>query len=297
MNLQDLIVKLNEYWARQGCIIHQPYDMEVGAGTMIPATFLRALGPEPWDVAYVQPCRRPTDGRYGDNPYRTQHYYQYQVIMKPSPLAIQELYLQGLEYIGLDPKIHDVRFVEDNWEAPTLAASGVGWEVWLDGMEITQFTYFQQVGGLEVKPISVELTYGLERLAMYLQGKDSCFDLQWNDRVTYGEMFHQNEVEQSHYNFSQASTAMLAKLFDLYEEETKSTLKNNLVLPAYDYVLKCSHVFNLLDARGAVSVSERNAYIGRVRTIARGIAKQYIKIREEMGFPLLQQGKERAHGA
>ncbi len=289
MNFQELILRLNRFWADYGCVIQEPYDMEVGAGTMAPATFLRALGPEPWQVAYVQPSRRPTDGRYGDNPYRTQYYYQYQVLIKPSPLDIQDKFLESLESLGIDIRAHDVRFVEDNWEAPTLAAAGVGWEVWLDGMEITQFTYFQQVGGIEVKPVSVELTYGLERLAMYIQGRDSLFDLSWNDDVTYGEIQHQGEVEFSTYNFEQASIEMLLELFNAYEKEAGRILKYNLVLPAYDYVLKCSHIFNLLEARGAISVSERNMFIGRVRKMARQVAEKYIEKRQEMGHPLLKQ--------
>lgn len=292
MNFQELIFHLNQFWSEQGCIIQQPYDLEVGAGTMIPATFLRALGPEPYSVGYVQPSRRPTDGRYGDNPFRTQYYYQYQVLIKPSILEIQDIYLTGLERLGINPKEHDIRFVEDNWEAPTLAASGVGWEVWLDGMEITQFTYFQQVGGLEVKPISVEITYGLERLAMYLQKKDSMFDLKWNDQLTYGEIQHQGEVEFSKYNFEIADISFLSVLFINFEKEANRCLEANIVLPAYDYVLKCSHVFNLLDARGAISVTERGVYIGRVRKLARDVALTYIESRKRLNFPLLKQRKE-----
>ncbi|MFS8582623.1 MAG: glycine--tRNA ligase subunit alpha [Limnochordales bacterium] len=284
-----MIFALERYWADQGCIILQPYDMEVGAGTMHPATFLRVLGPEPWKAAYVQPSRRPTDGRYGENPNRLQHYYQYQVILKPSPDDIQELYLASLPAIGIDPAKHDIRFVEDDWESPTLGAWGLGWEVWLDGMEITQFTYFQQCGGLDLKPVSVELTYGLERLAMYLQGVDNVFDLEWVDGVTYGDVFHQNEVEQSRYNFEQADTGLLFELFDRFEAEAERVVQAGLVLPAYDYVLKCSHTFNLLDARGAISVTERTKYIARVRRLARECASAYVAQREKLGFPLLRR--------
>lgn len=284
-----MIFALERYWADKGCIILQPYDMEVGAGTMHPATFLRVLGPEPWNAAYVQPSRRPTDGRYGENPNRLQHYYQYQVIMKPSPDDIQELYLASLPAIGIDPAKHDVRFVEDDWESPTLGAWGLGWEVWLDDMEITQFTYFQQCGGLDLKPVSVELTYGLERLAMYLQGVDNVYDLEWVDGVTYGDVYHQNEVEQSRYNFELADTELLFSLFDQFEAEAERVLKADLVLPAYDFVLKCSHVFNLLDARGAISVTERTKYIGRVRRLARECAAGYVAQRERLGFPLLNR--------
>ncbi|REJ33248.1 MAG: glycine--tRNA ligase subunit alpha [Bacillota bacterium] len=289
MNFQEMIFALERYWADQGCIILQPYDMEVGAGTMHPATFLRVLGPEPWKAAYVQPSRRPTDGRYGENPNRLQHYYQYQVILKPSPDDIQELYLASLPAIGIDPAKHDIRFVEDDWESPTLGAWGLGWEVWLDGMEITQFTYFQQCGGLDLKPVSVELTYGLERLAMYLQGVDNVFDLEWVDGVTYGDVFHQNEVEQSRYNFEQADTGLLFELFDRFEAEAERVVQAGLVLPAYDYVLKCSHTFNLLDARGAISVTERTKYIARVRRLARECASAYVAQREKLGFPLLRR--------
>lgn len=289
MNFQEMIFALERYWADQGCIILQPYDMEVGAGTMHPATFLRVLGPEPWKAAYVQPSRRPTDGRYGENPNRLQHYYQYQVILKPSPDDIQELYLASLPAIGIDPAKHDIRFVEDDWESPTLGAWGLGWEVWLDGMEITQFTYFQQCGGLDLKPVSVELTYGLERLAMYLQGVDNVFDLEWVDGVTYGDVFHQNEVEQSRYNFEQADTGLLFELFDRFEAEAGRVVQAGLVLPAYDYVLKCSHTFNLLDARGAISVTERTKYIARVRRLARECASAYVAQREKLGFPLLRR--------
>lgn len=290
MNLQEMILKLQAYWAEQGCIIYQPYDLEVGAGTMSPATFLKALGPEPWNVAYVQPSRRPTDGRYGENPNRVQHYYQFQVILKPSPDNVQDIYLKSLEALGIDLLKHDVRFVEDDWESPTLGAWGLGWEVWLDGMEITQFTYFQQVGGLDVKPVSAEITYGVERLAMFIQGVDSIFDLTWVDGITYGDVFHQNEVEYSKHNFEAADTDKLFTLFNLYEDEAQRLIKQGLVLPGYDYVLKCSHTFNLLDARGALSVSERTRFIGRVRALARLAAEGYLVERERLGFPLLKRG-------
>lgn len=288
MNFQELILNLQNFWSEQKCIIAQPYDVEKGAGTMNPATFLRSLGPEPWNVAYVEPSRRPTDGRYGENPNRLQHYYQYQVIMKPSPDNIQEIYLESLKRIGIDPNQHDIRFVEDNWESPTLGAWGLGWEVWLDGMEITQFTYFQQVGSIDVKPVSVEITYGLERLAMYIQKVDSVYDIEWVEGVTYGQVHHQGEVEHSHYNFEAADVEMLLKLFDMYEKEANQIIDKGLVLPAYDYVLKCSHTFNLLDARGAISVTERTSYIGKVRNMARKCAQAYLKQREELGFPLLK---------
>jgi len=289
MYFQDLIANLNSYWAKQGCIIAQGYDLEVGAGTFNPATFLRVLGPEPWNVAYVEPSRRPTDGRYGDNPNRLQHYYQYQVIMKPSPLNIQELYLDSLRNLGIKLEEHDVRFVEDDWESPTLGASGLGWEVWLDGMEITQFTYFQQCGSVELDPIPVEITYGLERICMYIQGVESVFDIQWNETLTYHDVHHRSEFEFSHYNFNIADIDLHFKLFDLYEKECLNILDYEpvqVVLPAYDYVLKCSHVFNILDARGAISVTERVGYIARVRNLARRCAERYIAIRESMGFPL-----------
>ncbi|MFZ5898130.1 MAG: glycine--tRNA ligase subunit alpha [Bacillota bacterium] len=289
MTFQDLIMTLNRFWSDQGCLIQQPYDIEKGAGTMNPATFLRALGPEPWKVAYVEPSRRPTDGRYGENPNRLQHYYQYQVIVKPSPDNIIDLYLESLRAIGIIPEEHDVRFVEDNWESPTLGAWGLGWEVWLDGMEITQFTYFQQCGGIDCKPVSVEITYGLERLALYLQDKDSVFDIVWIPGITYGDVHHQGEVEHSHYNFELADTDMLFDLFDMYEREALRILEKGFVLPAYDYVLKCSHTFNLLDARGAISVTERTGFIARVRALARGCARAYVKQREEMGYPLLKR--------
>ncbi len=291
MYFQEIIAKLNEYWAKQGCLIIQGADLEVGAGTFNPATFLRVLGPEPWNVAYVEPSRRPTDGRYGDNPNRLQHYYQYQVIMKPSPVNIQDLYLQSLEYLGIKLKEHDVRFVEDDWESPTLGAAGLGWEVWLNGMEVTQFTYFQQCGSIDLHPVSVELTYGLERICMYIQGIDNVFDIKWNKQFTYRDIHHRSEVEFSHYNFNIADIDLHFKLFDLFEKECLSILeydKANIVLPAYDYVLKCSHVFNMLDARGTISVTERVGYITRVRNIARKCAEKYLQIREEMGFPLLK---------
>ena len=287
MTFQDLILALERYWADQGCIIQQPYDIEVGAGTFNPATFLRALGPEPWNVAYVEPSRRPTDGRYGENPNRLQHYYQYQVIMKPSPLDIQDMYLDSLKSFGIDPLDHDVRFVEDDWESPTLGAWGLGWEVWLDGMEITQFTYFQQVGGIDLNPVSVEITYGIERIAMYLQEIDNVYDLEWAHGIKYGDVHHRSEVEFSQYNFEEADVQMLRKLFDMYETESKKMAEKDLVLPTYDYCLKCSHVFNILDARGAISVTERTSYIGRVRDLARQSAEGYSKQREEMGYPLM----------
>ena len=288
MNFQQMILKLQEYWAARGCIILQPYDIEKGAGTMNPATFLRVLGPEPWRTAYVEPSRRPTDGRYGENPNRLQHYFQYQVILKPSPLEVQELYLESLRAIGIVPEEHDIRFVEDNWESPTLGAWGVGWEVWLDGMEVTQFTYFQQCGGIDLKPISVELTYGLERLAMFIQGKDSVYQVEWVDGILYGDVYLQNEREQSKYNFEISDTEMLLQIFNLAENEAKSCLKNKVVLPAYDQVLKCSHTFNMLDARGAISVTERTGYIGRIRNLAKDCAQMYVEERERLGFPLLK---------
>ncbi|AEG59434.1 glycine--tRNA ligase subunit alpha [Desulforamulus ruminis] len=290
MNFQELILALNQFWAEQNCIIQQPYDMEKGAGTMNPATFLRALGPEPWRVAYVEPSRRPTDGRYGENPNRLQHYFQYQVILKPSPDEVIPIYLDSLRAIGIDPDKHDIRFVEDNWESPTLGAWGLGWEVWLDGMEVTQFTYFQQCGGIDCHPVSAEITYGLERLAMFVQQKDRVFDIVWVGDITYGDVYHQNEVEQSGYNFEVADTEMLFDLFDMYETEANRILEKNLVLPAYDYVLKCSHTFNLLDARGAISVSERQGFIARVRQMARACAQVYVEQRERLGFPLLKKG-------
>jgi glycyl-tRNA synthetase alpha chain len=287
--LQDLILQLHKFWADQGCVIHQPYDIEVGAGTFNPATFFRVLGPEPWKTAYVEPSRRPTDGRYGENPNRLQHYYQYQVILKPSPLNVQDLYLDSLSSINIDLLKHDIRFVEDDWESPTLGAWGLGWEVWLDGMEVTQFTYFQQVGGIDLKPVSVELTYGIERIAMYLQEVDNVYDLQWNRDTSYGDIHHETEVQFSKYNFDEADVGMNLKLFAMYESEAIQLLKKDLVLPAYDYCLKCSHSFNMLDARGAISVTERTAYIAKVRNLSRKCARGYLKQREEMGFPLLKK--------
>jgi glycyl-tRNA synthetase alpha chain len=287
LTFQQLILRLNEYWDRQGCVLLQPYDMEVGAGTFHTATFLRAIGPEPWSAAYVQPSRRPKDGRYGDNPNRLQHYYQYQVALKPSPPDIQQLYLDSLVALGIDPGAHDIRFVEDDWESPTLGAWGLGWEVWLDGMEVTQFTYFQEVGSLACRPVLGEITYGLERLAMYLQGVESVYDLVWAPGVTYGNVYHQNEVEQSRYNFELSDADMLFRHFSEYESEAKRLIAEQCVLPAYEMVLKCSHSFNLLDARGAISVTERAAYIGRVRALARAIAQAYFESRERLGFPML----------
>ena len=298
LTFQQIILKLNHYWDRQGCVLLQPYDMEMGAGTFHTATFLRAIGPEPWRAAYVQPSRRPKDGRYGDNPNRLQHYYQYQVVLKPSPDDLQERYLASLQSLGIDPRKNDIRFVEDDWESPTLGAWGLGWEVWLNGMEVAQFTYFQQVGGLDCKPVLGELTYGLERLAMFLQGKESVFDLVWVDGVTYGNVYHQNEVEQSRYNFELADTAMLFQHFGQFESEAKRLMEAQCVLPAYEMVLRCSHTFNLLDARGAISVTERAAYIGRVRNLARQIAQAYFESRERLGFPLLKPptGKKKGRG-
>ncbi len=295
---QDLILTLQQYWAEQGCVIQQPYDMEMGAGTFHPATFLRSLGPEPWSAAYVQPCRRPTDGRYGDNPNRLQHYYQYQVVIKPSPLNIQDLYLNSLQRLGVDLLQNDIRFVEDNWESPTLGAWGLGWEIWLNGMEVTQFTYFQQVGGLDCKPVTGEITYGLERLAMYLQGKESLFDLVWADgplgRVTYRDVFHQNEVEQSTYNFEQADTQVLFAWFDTCEKQSQRLIEAGLPLPAYEQALKASHTFNLLDARRAISVTERQRYILRVRDLARHVAEAFYAAREALGFPMCKSVRVRA---
>jgi len=292
-SFQGLIFALQDYWAKQGCVILQPYDMEMGAGTFHSATFLRAIGPEPWRTAYVQPSRRPTDGRYGENPNRLQHYYQFQVLLKPSPDNIQELYLESLKAIGFDPLVHDIRFVEDNWESPTLGAWGLGWEVWLNGMEVTQFTYFQQVGGLECRPVSGEITYGLERLAMYLQGVESVYDLVWargpQGTVTYGDVFHQNEVEQSTYNFEHADTDSLFGWFDTCEAESQKLIEAGLPLPAYEQVLKASHSFNLLDARHAISVTERQRYILRVRSLARAVAEAYYAARENLGFPMLKE--------
>ncbi len=282
---------LEKYWGGKGCMIMQPYDVEKGAGTMNPATFLRALGPEPWNVAYVEPSRRPTDGRYGENPNRLYQHFQYQVVMKPSPLEIQDLYLDSLRALGIDPARHDIRFVEDNWESPTLGAWGLGWEVWLDGMEITQFTYFQQVGGMDCKPVSVEITYGLERLASYIQDVDNVFDVKWVGSITYGEVFRRAEEEHSRYSFEDSDPEMLFNLFDIYEKEALRLMEKGLVLPAYDYVLKCSHTFNLLEARGAISVTERTGFIARVRKLARRTAEEYVAQREKLGFPLLEPGR------
>jgi glycyl-tRNA synthetase alpha chain len=294
MTFQEFIQKLEAYWSDQGCVLVQPLDLEVGAGTFHPATFLRSIGPEPWNAAYVQPSRRPTDGRYGENPNRLQHYYQYQVVMKPSPENFQELYLGSLEAVGIDPRVHDIRFVEDNWESPTLGAWGLGWEVWLNGMEVTQFTYFQQAGGLECKPVMGEITYGIERLAMYLQNVDSVYDLIWTEyggrTITYGEVFHQNEVEQSAYNFEHADVDSLFGWFDTCENEARKLVDLNLPLPAYEQVLKASHTFNLLDARRAISVTERQRFILRVRDLARRVAETYYASREALGFPGLKSG-------
>ncbi len=288
MTFQEMIFTLQQFWSDQGCIIQQPYDVEKGAGTMNPATFLRSLGPEPWHVAYVEPSRRPADGRYGDNPNRLFQHHQFQVICKPSPDNIQEMYLESLKRLGIQAEQHDIRFVEDNWESPTLGAWGLGWEVWLDGMEITQFTYFQQVGSLDMHPVAVEITYGLERLAMYIQEKENVYDLIWSRDITYGDIFHENEYEQSVYNFELADTEMLFSLFTQYENEATRVIAAGAVLPGYDYVLKCSHVFNLLDSRGAISISERTAFIGRVRALARLCAKAFVAKREELGYPLLK---------
>ncbi|ANQ66269.1 glycine--tRNA ligase subunit alpha [Candidatus Pseudothioglobus singularis] len=288
-SFQNLILKLQSYWAEKGCAITQPFDMEVGAGTFHPATFLRSIGPEPWKAAYVQPSRRPGDGRYGENPNRLQHYYQFQVLLKPSPDDIQDLYLDSLTAIGIDLKMHDVRFVEDNWESPTLGAWGLGWEVWLNGMEVSQFTYFQQVGGLSCKPISGELTYGLERLAMYLQGVDSVYDLIWTEGLTYGDVFHQNEVEQSKYNFEIADTEVLFRQFDEAEAMNLKLIEENLPFPAYEQTMKASHIFNLLDARKAISVTDRARFIRRVRSMSQKVAKEYYDSRERLGFPMLKK--------
>lgn len=289
LTFQELILNLSKYWSDNGCVIQQPYDIEKGASTMNPATFLRALGPEPFNTAMVEPCRRPTDARYGENPNRLGHYFQYQVILKPNPDNAQDLYLNSLSAMGIDLTKHDVRFVEDNWESPTLGAAGVGWEVWLDGMEITQFTYFQQVGGLEVKPVVLEITYGLERIAMYLQNVDSVYDIAWNEKLKYGDIYLQNEIEQSKYNFEYSNADSLFKLFDLAYNEANSCMDNEIVLPAYDWILKCSHTFNLLDARGVISKDERVNYINRVRTLAARVAKLYVEQREKMGFPLIKK--------
>lgn len=291
MTFQQIILTLQKFWSSRGCVLEQPYDVEKGAGTMNPATFLRTIGPEPWNVAYVEPSRRPDDGRYGDNPNRLFQHHQFQVIMKPSPDNIQETYLESLKELGINPEEHDIRFVEDNWESPTLGAWGIGWEVWLDGMEITQFTYFQQIGGIDTHPVSVEITYGLERIAMYIQQKDNVYDLVWTDGVTYGDIWHENEYEQSVYSYELSDHDMLFKLFDMYEDEATRIIKLGYVLPAYDYVLKSSHTFNLLDAAGAISLSERTEYIARVRKLSRMCAKAYLKMRKDLGFPMLK-GKE-----
>lgn len=288
MHFQDVILTLQNFWARQGCVIEQPYDVEKGAGTFNPATFLRAIGPEPWKVAYVEPSRRPTDGRYGENPNRLQHYFQFQVIIKPSPDNILELYLDSLRALGVDPARHDIRFVEDDWESPTLGAWGLGWEVWLNGMEVTQFTYFQQVGGIDLPHVSAEITYGMERLCMYLQGKESVYDLDWNENVTYGDLYLRNEVEQSTYNFEKSDPRILLDHFSEYEGEAKRLTELGLLAPAYDFTMKCSHTFNLLDARGTISITERAAYIGKVRALASGVARLFAAQREEMGYPLIR---------
>jgi glycyl-tRNA synthetase alpha chain len=294
LTFQQLILDLQNFWNRQGCALLQPYDMEVGAGTSHTATFLRALGPEPWRAAYVQPSRRPKDGRYGDNPNRLQHYYQFQVVLKPAPEDILELYLSSLEAVGINLQTNDVRFVEDDWENPTLGAWGLGWEVWLNGMEVTQFTYFQQVGGLDCKPITGEITYGLERLAMYLQGAENVYDLVWTEGISYGDVYHQNEVEQSAYNFEHSNVSFLLAQFNSFETEAKRLLDANLPLPGYEMVLKAAHTFNLLDARGAISVTERAGYIGRIRNLSRSVAQAYYESREALGFPMLRQQKEPA---
>lgn len=289
MNFQSVITTLHQFWSHQGCLVVQPYDLEKGAGTKSPHTFLRAIGPEPWSVAYVEPCRRPSDGRYGENPNRCQYYYQYQVLIKPSPTNIQDIYLDSLRSLGIHPEDHDIRFVEDNWEDAAVGAWGVGWEVWLDGMEITQFTYFQQCGGIDCRPVSIEITYGLERLTMYLQEIDAIAKIHWNDQVTYGDVHMQGEIEQSTYNFEASNPELLFTLFNLYEQEAEQLLERELVLPSLDYVLKCSHTFNLLDARGVISVTERTRYIGRIRHLARRVAQLYLQQREALGFPLLKK--------
>jgi len=297
---QGLILQLQDYWSRQGCVIVQPLDLEVGAGTFHPMTFLRAVGPEPMSSAYVQPCRRPTDGRYGENPNRLQHYYQFQVMLKPNPSNIQELYLNSLKELGIDPLVHDIRFVEDNWESPTLGAWGLGWEIWLNGMEVTQFTYFQQVGGLECSPVTGEITYGLERLAMYIQNVDSIYDLVWTDgpmgKILYGDVFHQNEVEQSTYNFEYADVEALFKQFDQCEKDSEKLIEAGLPLPAYEQVMKASHAFNLLDARHAISVTERQRYILRVRSLSKACAEAYFAVREKLGFPLCKNNEKIGKG-
>ena len=286
LKFQEIVTTLNQFWSDRGCLIAQPYDTEKGAGTMNHHTFLRAIGPEPWSVAYIEPCRRPTDGRYGENPNRVQHYYQYQVLLKPSPKNIQKIYIDSLRALGISAEDHDIRFVEDNWEAPTLGAWGVGWEVWLDGMEITQFTYFQQCGGIDCRPVSIEITYGLERLAMYLQNVDTINKIQWNEKISYGDIFLQGEIEQCIYNFEASDPDLLFSLFNLYEKEAKQLIERGLVIPSLDYVLKCSHTFNLLDARGVIAVTERTLYIGRIRNLARQVAHLYLQQRENLGFPL-----------
>ncbi len=299
MTFQDLIFALQRYWADQGCVVLQPYDAPMGAGTFHPATFLRAIGPEPWNAAYVQPSRRPTDGRYGDNPFRLQHYYQFQVVLKPSPADMQDLYLNSLKSLGIDTLVHDIRFVEDNWESPTLGAWGLGWEVWLNGMEVTQFTYFQQVGGIDCRPVTGEITYGLERIAMYLQNVESVYDLIWTEgpqgTISYGDIFHQNEVENSRYNFEEADTDQLFGRFDEAERQCNRLIEKQLALPAYDFVLEASHTFNLLDARKAISVSERQRYILRVRSLARAVAQVYLLGRETLGFPILNSSLKSEH--
>ena len=294
MNFQQIVTTLQKYWMEKGCLLVQPYGLEVGAGTFNPATFLRSLGPEPWSVCYVEPSRRPTDGRYGENPNRLQHYFQFQVIIKPAPEKIQEMYLGSLKALGVIPKQHDIRFVEDDWESPTLGASGLGWEVWLDGLEITQFTYFQQVGGIELDPITAEITYGLERIAMYIQKKKNVYDVEWGNGISYGEIYHQNEIQYSKHNFEEADIKMLSRLFEQYEKECLRLADKSLILPAYDYVLKCSHTFNLLEARGAISVSERTNYIARVRNLAKSCAEGFLKLRQELGYPLLKRAKPKS---
>lgn len=294
LSMQDIILTLQQFWAKQGCMLMQSYDTEKGAGTMSPYTFLRAIGPELWNVAYVEPSRRPADGRYGENPNRLYQHHQFQVIMKPSPDNIQELYLDSLRALGIDPLEHDIRFVEDNWENPSMGCAGVGWEVWLDGMEITQFTYFQQVGGLEVRPVAVEVTYGLERLSSYIQDVNSVFELEWADGVKYGDIFKEPEFEHSKYSFEESNQEMLFELFDTYEKEAKKQIENGLVHPAYDYILKCSHTFNLLDARGAVSVTERAGYLSRIRNMARMVARAFVAERKKLGYPLIKDEALRA---
>ena len=294
LSMQDIILTLQQFWAKQGCMLMQSYDTEKGAGTMSPYTFLRAIGPEPWNVAYVEPSRRPADGRYGENPNRLYQHHQFQVIMKPSPDNIQELYLDSVRALGIDPLEHDIRFVEDNWENPSMGCAGVGWEVWLDGMEITQFTYFQQVGGLEVRPVAVEVTYGLERLSSYIQDVNSVFELEWADGVKYGDIFKEPEFEHSKYSFEESNQEMLFELFDTYEKEAKKQIENGLVHPAYDYILKCSHTFNLLDARGAVSVTERAGYLSRIRNMARMVARAFVAERKKLGYPLIKDEALRA---